>query len=451
MNTKSVVSLRLGSVGLALALAVGVAGKASATGFYVNQQGVMALGRVFAGSSVAADDLATIFFNPAGLGRVVRETPKRKHIAVAAHLISPRSDQRARLAVATTPGSANTPVPITGGDAHNPTGITPVLNGYWASPVGDRGAWGIGVNFPFGLKARFDPDWHGRYDATEASLLTINVSAVGAYRFDSGLSVGGGIDLQSAKTVLASAIPDPLAPGGPSAATDARIRTEGKAFTVGFNVGVIYELTADTHVAAHYRSGMKHRIDGTSDVAGLTGPLAFLNGTVGADATLRLPSIVSFGVRTKVGKQIIALSELQWFNWSTFDEVRIRFADGRPDAVRVQNYRDAWAFAAGVEYPMSTTWTARGGLRYDATPTVDGYRDTIVPDAKRLWLGAGTTWAITDNFKLDLAFNHVFFSDTSIALTRTFFDGTPLASAVTMESGVSTVVNTIAGGLRFGF
>jgi hypothetical protein len=36
-------------------------------------------------------------------------------------------------------------------------------------------------------------------------------------------------------------------------------------------------------------------------------------------------------------------------------------------------------------------------------------------------------------------------------LTRTFFDGTPLASAVTMESGVSTVVNTIAGGLRFGF
>ena len=66
-------------------------------------------------------------------------------------------------------------------------------NFYAARPIaGGRAAVGLGLNAPFGLATSFSPDWHGRYDAIEASLRTINVSAVGAYQFDSGLSVGGG-------------------------------------------------------------------------------------------------------------------------------------------------------------------------------------------------------------------------------------------------------------------
>jgi long-chain fatty acid transport protein len=426
-----------------------------ATGFFINQQSVRGLGRVDAGSTVAADELGTIFFNPAGLTRVVRDWQDGEHIRIslATHLIMPRSDQRSRTSVAATPGTLGAPVPVGGGDAQNPTGATPVLNGYVGRALlNNRGAIGLGFNSPFGLATRFEPDWHGRYDATEASLLTLNFSLVAAYRFDSGVSVGGGLDLQHARTLLATAIPDPVAPGGPTAATDGAIRTEGhNTLTPGFNVGLMYDINDRTRVGVHHRSGMKHEISGTSAITGLHGPLASFNGTVDADAEINLPAITAAGLRSEVAEQLVLLGEFAWFDWSTFREVRIRFADGRPDGVRTSNFRDAYSAAIGAEYPVNPAWTARGGLRYDTTPTVDGFRDTTVPDSERLWLGLGTSFEMSGRLNLDLAFNHVFFRDTAVDVTRTFFDNTPLPTAVRVNSDVSTVVNTIAVDLRFTF
>jgi long-chain fatty acid transport protein len=438
--------------GLALALAFSGAAQVSATGFFINQQGVRGLGRVGAGNTVAADDLETIFHNPAGLFRVVREQPDPDRIRfdVGFHLIIPRSSQLNRSSFASTPATAGALVPIRGGDAHNPTPPSPVPNFYAARAVLDgRGAFGVGVNFPFGLTTSFDPDWHGRYDAIKASLTTINFSVVGAYRFESGVSVGGGLDLQHARSLLSTAIPDPLAPGGPAPASDGSIETKGHDLvTPGYNLGIIYEVDERTRVGAHYRSGMTHRIEGRSEIQGLHGPLASSNGRVDATAELSLPSIAAVGVRRTLGSGLVLLGDFQWFNWSTFEEIRIRFADGRPDGVRPANYRDAYGIAAGAEYPTSR-WTARGGVRYDTTPTVDAFRDTTVPDSERLWLGLGTTFQVFNRLEMDLAFNHVFFNETSIALTRRFFDNTPLSTTVDVNSDVTSVVNTLAIDFRF--
>jgi long-chain fatty acid transport protein len=351
-----------------------------------------------------------------------------------------------------TPGSLGAAVPLAGANGHNPTDPTPVPQFYAAMPLTDRAVVGVGLNVPFGLATTLDSGWHGRYDAFEASRRTANVSLVGAYRFDSGLSIGGGLDLQYARTLLASAIPNPLAPGGPSAGTDATIRTKGHdSVTPGFNVGFIYDIDDNTRVGMHYRSGMTHKISGTSEVNGLTGPLASFNGSVAAKTDLHLPAITTAGVRRAVTPSLALFGEFEWFDWSTFDEVRIRFADGRADGVRPAHYRDAYAVAAGAEYQVRDGLTARGGLHHDTTPTVDGFRDTTVPDSSRLWLGTGATFQISPTLDLDLAFNHVFFRDTTIALTRTFFDGTPLASAMTINNDVRSVVNTIAVDLRVRF
>jgi long-chain fatty acid transport protein len=436
-------------------VAFALSARLSATGFFINQQSVRGLGRVDAGNTVAADELGTIFFNPAGLTKVVhdRQDRDRIRIAVAAHLIVPRSDQRNQGSAVATPGTLGAFVPLGGGNGHDPTGPTPVPNIYIAAPVlNNTTAVGFGLNFPFGLKTRFDPAWHGRYDAIEASLRTYNVSLVAARRIGSRMSVGGGLDLQRATTMLATAIPNPLAPGGPTVATDGRIETTGHdPLTPGFNVGVIYDITGRTRTGFHYRSAMTHEIEGTSDVRGLQGPLAVFNGAVGSAAELKLPAIATLGVRHVLARELAVLGELEWFDWSTFREVRIRFADGRPDAVRPANYRDAYAVAVGAEYPVTRGWIARGGVHWDTTPTVDGFRDTTVPDAERRWLGLGTTFQMRERLNVDLAFNHVFFDDTTIALTRTFFDGTPLATAARINNRVSTVLTTIAVDVRYRF
>lgn len=438
---------------LVLAVVIGLSDRTLATGFFINQQSVRGLGRVDAGNTVVADELGTIFFNPAGLTKIWDPSrPGGIKISIGTHVIIPRGDQVNHGSTAATPGTLGAFAPVAGGNAHNPTDPTPVPNFYSAMPMmNGRAAFGFGLNAPFGLTTTFAPDWHGRYDATDASLRTVNAGFVGSYRLDPHWSIGGGLDVQYAKSSLSSAIPNPLAPGGPTAATDASISTSGHDYTPGYNAGALYSVNDGSRVGFHYRSGMKHEISGSSTIAGLPAPLAAFNGVVDAKADVNLPAIATVGAMTTVAHNLVLLGEFEWFDWSTFKEVRIRFADGRADAVRTANYRDAYAVAFGAEHPLKNDWTLRGGVHFDTTPTVDAFRDTTVPDSDRVWLGFGASWRAGRKVSLDFAFNHVFFEDTNIALTRTFFDGTPVASAVKINSDVRTVVNTISVDFHYAF
>ena len=428
-----------------LLIAAASAGTACATGFFVNQQSVRGLGRVDAGNTAAADELGTIFFNPAGLIAMFDKDESRR-ASFGLELIVPRSTQRNTGSTGSTAfGSSFT---VTGAESHNPTDPTPVPNLYAAQKIADgAGAIGFGINVPFGLATKSGSDWYGRYDAIEASLKTINIGLVGAYRINERWSIGGGVDLQYANTKLVAAIPNPLAPGGPSPATDGRVETYGHAWTPGFNVGLLYAADADTRLGLHYRSGMKHDIEGAATLSGL----AAGNGTYRALANVELPAIATAGIWRHVPNTPWTLmAEFEWYQWSHFRDIVTHY-DGLPDTVRVTHYRDSFAVAVGADYRIDDAWTLRGGVQYDRTPTVDGFRDTTVPDADRLWLGFGATWRHSNALFVDFAFNHVFFRDTNVDVTRTFFDGAPYATSVRTTGSVESVVNTIAIDFRYRF
>ena len=444
-----------------MAVLFAICESASATGFFINQQSVKGRGRVDAGNSTAADDLGTIFFNPAGLIQLRRsaqfdnaDEPGDWRFSIGTQLIVPRSRQTNTGSTAATPGTLGTFAPYAGTDFTNPTNPSPIPNLYAAKWFADgKGALAFALNVPFGLKTEFDPAWYGRYDATEASLRTFNLSLVGAYEVSPRLSIGGGLDVQYARATLSSAIPKPENPGGPTVATDGQISTVGHAWTPGFNVGLIYNLDdkAQTRIGVHYRSGMTHHISGTTTIANLTGFTAGLNGTFGIHSDLKLPGIATAGIWHNVTPDLAVLGEIEWYNWSKFNEIRIRFDNGLPDAVRAANYRDTFAVAVGAEYQARKDLKVRGGVKFDRTPTTDSFRDTTVPDADRLWLGLGASYRFSKMTNLDFAFNHVFFRDTNVAVTRTFFDGTALATSVRVNGAVKNTVNTIALELRFAY
>jgi long-chain fatty acid transport protein len=424
-------------------------GTAQATGFFINQQSVQGRGRVDAGDSAAADELGTVFFNPAGLLTLLQPSDGSWHYAAGIQLIIPRATQRNAGTSATVAGVVEHPVD--GPRSHNPTDPTPVPDVYVGRRLGDRAAVGFGVNVPFGLDETNPRDWFGRYDAIEAALRTVNLTAVAAYELAPGWAIGGGLDLQYANTRLVTAIPDPLAPEGPTPATDGRVETRGHAWTAGFNVGLLYTQDQNTRWGAHYRSGMKHEIKGSATFSNLLGPFAALNGTFGARADLRLPAVATAGFWRRITEKVAVMGEAEWYQWSRFHEIRTRFDGPIPDGVRVTNYRDTFGLALGADYCWNDAWTLRGGIKYDRTPTRDGFRDTTVPDSDRLWLGAGASWKLSERSSLDFALNHVFFRDTQVDATRTFFDGQPVATSVRTRADVRSVVNTVAFNFRSAF
>ncbi len=426
---------------------------AFATGFFINQQSVIGLGRVGAGSAAGADGASSVFFNPAGLTELGRTEPgSTTWMSTGVQVIIPHSSLRNAGSTAATPGTLGTAAPFAGTDMRDPAGATPVLNIFAVRRLSGLPAYvGFGINSPFGLSAKFRDDWFGRYDATKASLLTLNFSGVAAWELNPVVTIGGGLDLQYARSTLVTAIPNPLVPGGPTAATDGRSETNGDSWAAGFNIGLLVRPNDATRVGLHVRSPINHRLSGTSNVRGLTGPLAPGNGTVGASAKLKLPMIVSLGAVHKLTDRLDLLGQIEWYGWNRFDEVRVRFDNGSADGVRRSNYRNARALAVGVEYAYSKALTLRGGVRVDETPTVDGFRDTTLPDEKRTWLGLGASWKTSPSSTWDFAFAHAAIKRADISVVRTFFDGTPVASTMRVMGTAQSSVDTLSIAYRYAF
>jgi long-chain fatty acid transport protein len=427
---------------------------ANATGFFINQQSVSGLGRVDAGNVAAADDLGTLFFNPAGVTRLWQESDgARSRASVGLHLIVPRSDLTNAGSTATTPGTLGSAAPLGGGNGEDPSDPTPVLNAYYARRLANERVFlGARFNVPFGLAADYDADWFGRYDTIEAELATASFGGIVGFRIDDRLSVGGGLDIQYADSTLVSAIPNPLVPGGPTAATDGRFAAEGDDWNVGFNVGVSWQLGEATRFGAHYRSAIDHEIDGSATTSGLTGPLAPFNRTVGATTSLPLPEIVSIGLaHSRPGSKLTVYADYTWYGWSEFETVRVEFADGSAPVERRPSFRDTYSVAVGLDFRSSDSFAFRAGLKHDRSPTVDGFRDTSFADDDRLWLAVGGTFTRSASFAIDFAVVHVLVDDTEVDVTRDFFTATPLASSVRTRAAVDSTVDTVSVGFRFGF
>jgi long-chain fatty acid transport protein len=420
---------------------------AMASGFYLSQQSARSIGRGFAGEVASADDAATVAANPAGM----TELGSAQMMAGVSILI-PETSFRNRGSSATTPGTSSAATPYGGGNGGNPFAPAAVGNAYAALPVANGSVWlGIGVTSPFGLSLDYGSDWFGRYDSIESSLTTIDVAPAVAYRLSKGLSVGIGLNVQSMDVRLTSAVPDTLAPGGPSAATDGRSVLNGDDLSLGFNVGVLFKAWPTARIGIHYRSGIDHTLKGRARISGLGGPLATANSAANAKATLHLPDILSAGLAQRLGDDLMLLAEFQWFNWSRFNEVRVRLDDGSDTVVLPQDYSDSYAVSVGGEFRWADDFTLRGGFRFETTPTSDQFRTTGVPEATNYSLGLGCSYWPEPDLAVDIAVFHTRAEGANVALSRTFFAGTSAEGSVDVKGRAKTQSTTFAFGLRYRF
>src|SRR3989442_10095038 len=148
------------AIGAALAL---TAGAAQGAGFALQEQNASGLGHAYAGGAAAAEDVSTIFFNPAGLVRL-----QTTQVVVAGNIICPSAKFHDN---GSQPAGFGQPLGGNGGDAGSCAGVP---NLYVGVPFTDKWSFGLGVNVPFGLQTDYDSDWIGRFQATKSKLETVN-------------------------------------------------------------------------------------------------------------------------------------------------------------------------------------------------------------------------------------------------------------------------------------
>ncbi len=414
-----------------------------ATGFYVPQQTAYGAGRANAGGVAMAQDASTVFFNPAGMTEL-----KRPEMIAAANIVRPSVSFSNQGTTFTSAATGATPVAVAGNSGGQPGSPTPTGSLFYARPVSSNWWMGIGISAPFGLKLQYPSRWFGRYDSIESRLITVDVAPTVAYRLTKTLSLGAGLNIQYADARLTGAVPNTLSPQGFTATTDGRSKLTGDDLTPGWNAGLLWKMTPSTRIGVHYRSKMDHSIDGHNKVSGLAGPLGTLNGKFNINTKLKLPDVLSAGFAHKLSNQTTIVGEAQWFGCNRYEEIRVRFDSGAPTIVRPQDYRNTYTVSAGAEHRWRRDITFRAGVQYDRTPTVDEYRDTSVPDDNRIWTAVGVSYRPSRQTELTLSFQHVFFNDPNIDVTRTFFAGTPAQGSVRIRGRADSHVNTLSLAFR---
>jgi long-chain fatty acid transport protein len=424
------------------ALLATAAGQALASAFALQEQNASGLGHAYAGGAAAAEDVSTIFYNPAGLVRL-----QTAQVVVAGNLICPSSkfsDNGGSLP------AFGQPLGGTGGDAGS---CAVVPNLYLGVPFTDKWSFGIGINVPFGLKTEYDSNWLGRFQAVKSQLDTINVNPVLSYEPTKNLTVGAGFSWQRVKATLTNqvnyaavfaqgvgglvangTIPAAAAPTliGSAAGLESGANVNGNDNAWGWNVGVLWQATPSTRLGAAYRSSIKYTINGNasfsnpSAVGALPPSLApvgallvnGINSTVlnnsNVSLSLKMPETANVSIFSTLNDKWDVMADLQYTGWSSIQQLQVIRSTGVVLETLPENFRNTWRGSIGTNYHYNQNWTFRGGVAYDQSPVNNTDRSPRLPDNNRTWLALGTQYTFNPNWSIDVAYAYIWVQNPSI-------------------------------------
>ncbi len=409
-------------IGVLMAMALATANVAQGAGFALIEQSVTGLGNAFAGSSASAQDASTIFFNPAGMILLPGQ-----QVVAGLHYVAPSAkfhSTEAQNALGLDISGGN------GGDGGE-SGLVPNL--FYSFNPGGKLAFGLGIAAPFGLTTEYPFDWVGRYHGVRSDLKTININPSVAFRVNDQLSLGAGVSAQYIDVQLTSMIDFGLATGVPALASDhdADVYADLNAddWGVGYNLGLLYEISDQTRMGVAYRSRILHEVKGDA-AFGLVNR-SFLAG-FGLDAValaqfspqgltskVELPASASLGIFSQVTQEWALMADVMWTDWSSFDKLLILF-DGSlasNPSLTTENWNDNWRYSVGATFTPDETWTLRLGLAYDETPIPDAFRTPRIPGEDRFWTAIGGGYRLNENIRFDLAYVHLFVRDSKVMKT----------------------------------
>ena len=383
-------------------------GPVFAAGYELLEQSAVTQGNAYAGAGARADDSSTMYFNPAGI-------TKLPGIEVSSGVSGIFPQGRLISGTAAAPGG----FPTYAGVAGTNSGSTAALPNFTATAqLTDSLFVGLGLTSPFGLATKYPSDSVARYYALTTQLKTINIAPTIAWQALPQVSLGGGLNIETAQAHLSNAIDfgglgfvhgiPGLFPG--SADGSATIR--GSDTALGWNAGALYEPVAGTRIGLTYRSAVFHDLSGTVNYYSVPTLLAagFHNGP--ATAKLPEPSRAALSVAQDIGDWTL-LGSLTYTGWSIFHSLTA-FSGTTAISSTAENFHDTVAVAVGADYRVNDKLTLRTGTMFDPTPVRDNFRNPRLADNDRYWLSIGATYRPIPNLALSAAYSHIFASNASV-------------------------------------
>lgn len=418
---------------------------AFAAGFQINEISTSLQGDALAGAAAARDDVSAMFINPATLSAL-----SESQGYIGASEIIPSISMRNAEAIhrVNIPGipPSNITARVIGND--NERNISPsafVPNGYVGYKINDKWTAGLALVAPFGLKTKYDPDSTVRFAALYSAVQTTNVNPAVAYAITDKVSIGAGLQAQYIVASFTNfnggytGVP----PIDEMIAANYPTHLKGDSWGYGYNLGITYNPSSVTRLGLGFRSEIHERLNGVGEqyvLPGATVPAPsknfLFNGRSSINAGVTTPQVLSIGAAHDLDNWTLK-GTVQVNFWEVFDYLSINMPEAFATNSTIQTqWSNTWFGSLGAEYHSSPLWTFRGGVAYDQTPTNDTFRDPRIPDANRVWLTAGASYAMNKSFSVDAAYAHIFMQNQTVNVVQ--------ASGVSATSTLPLEVNQVS-------
>ena len=308
---------------------------------------------------------------------------------------------------------------------------------HYAMPLGNRAALGLSMIAPVGLSSSYDYSSPVRYEATNSSFETINISPELAAKFTDHLALGVGLDFQYAKMILNEVIGSPALMSKlpqPPTILDSTTYNVGSSVGFGFHAGMLLMFQNNhTRFGLNYESSISHQFYGSSQLVGrladpalnifhpnLSNPSARFRTDGLYTDPISVPYVITLSGYQDLNDKWALLGSVVYTGWNLIQSISLNnVAASAADehgfvrqvlvnATSPEYYHNTWRFALGANYHVNEKWMMRMGGGYDQTPTANSVRDVRLPDSSRCALAIGTHYQYRPNLGFDVGYAYLF-------------------------------------------
>ncbi|MGF6092350.1 outer membrane protein transport protein [Pseudomonas sp. 18173] len=382
------------------AVILGTCTSAGANGIALNEQSASSAGTAYAGRSSSALDASTIFGNPAGLTKL-----KRSEISGGAAVVSVSDD------ISDAQGSA----PGTNKGDSVPLGVVPFA--YLSTPLDDRFSIGLGLYAPSGLINDYESTFQGRYHGSYSTTKEVTLQPTIAWRINDCVSIGGGPTINHFNAKLQN----DLATGALNNGEDTHVTIKGDDTALGYNVGVLFDLSDATRWGINYHSKVDYELKGHTEVSGSPSVVP-LDGKYDNKIDITMPESVDTSITHHFNSRWTGYLGTTWKRWSRIKKVEavnsalspLGQAAGLGSVTEEMNWHDTWATAVGASFQLNQQWLLRAGYAYDPSPISNADRSVRVPVGNRQAVTLGGAYSPNADLTIDFAYGYLWDSKVSV-------------------------------------
>jgi long-chain fatty acid transport protein len=359
-----------------------LAGKVSANGFRLPDQDAFATARGEA-FVATADNPSAIYYNPAGITQL-----EGGNLRGGLYEIYFESSFR-------PPQGA----PNEGNTYHSQCDDATIPQIFYTyTPNNSRLSYGLGIYAPFGGKMSWPQDTGFRSVALDGSLKYLTINPIVAVKVLPSLSIGGGVMVNYGNMMMEQGLRASQAP------LTNYFRFTGDGWSVGYNLGALWQPHEKVSIGAMFRSSARFTLDGHAEYEQLP---FIVSANQSAQMGLQFPLTVTAGLSYRPTPKWNVELDADYTDWSCFGSTTIHQSSTtypvEQDISVTLNWQASWIYELGVTRYFDSGWQVSAGFVYSENSVPNDYYSPLAADMDRYFFSLGTGYR-GERFSFDIAY-----------------------------------------------